>query len=143
VVSGSRDGTIRVWDARATESDVPHSAIYDPSIGGAITLECFRTSISKSQYSITGRGWISSPLASVGPKLILWVPPPNQNGISGMETISIFGTRTTCLDLRRFVHGEDWMQYYDPTSIISTSPSPYIYLCSLALMALTVAYLWS
>ena len=118
VASGSRDKTIRMWDAQLDQTLGSSTINFVPISAHShlvSSLECFRTS-EHSRYPGASDGWVplTVPSTSGSRSLLIWVPPENRMGICSKETLLILGTRTTRVDLDRFVHGNDWTQCYDP-----------------------------
>ena len=129
VASGSWDNTIRIWDAQLGHTSgslntnvIPISLHTNQlsSIGGSRIFECFRNSAERRVPS-----WmtLTVPSTSGSHSLLVWVPPANRMGICAKETLLICGTRTTRVDLSRFVHGKDWIQCYDPATAPTSSIS--------------------
>ena len=128
VASGSSDNTMRIWDAQLSHTSGSLNTNYIPtslhtnqlsSIGGSRTFECFR---NHHQRGVLNWMTLTVPSTTGSRSLLVWVPPANRMGICTKETLLICGTRTTRVDLSRFVHGKDWIKCYDPAIAEPTSP---------------------
>ena len=70
-------------------------------------------------------GWILGSNS----ELLFWVPPLLRPGLWRPSTAVVIGAHETRLDLRRFVHGDDWIRCKEPGPDIpdlsdSDLPSP-------------------
>ena len=140
IASASGDGTARIWDigsfhlaAGSFDPQTDPVALLPDGAGMTSTPEHLNRKgnthmmSSHMKYHLdkmygsctpkdlsdcgTDSGWVWSPR----PSGIFWVPPLCREALCGMETLSVFGKRTTRLDFSRFVVGTSWAQCHSPT----------------------------
>lgn len=131
VVSGSDDGTIRVWDVETDKAiarpsrkhnhyappvmpssdEIPVVSGGDnPDIQGShipVTdaLAAAHTAPQFDDYSEIVNGWV----LGANSELLFWVPPELRRGLyRPRNTLVLAPVPTTRLDLKKFVHGEAW-----------------------------------
>ena len=131
IVSGSMDNTICVWNA-ATEdifagpftghTDAVSSVAFSPDgqhiVSGTIDATIRIWDITKEgrkhgvvltdQSVISMNGWISA----AGGELLIWIPGQQRRCLHRPSNTWIAGQNETCLDLSKFVHGQNWSSCY-------------------------------
>ncbi|EIN09362.1 WD40 repeat-like protein, partial [Punctularia strigosozonata HHB-11173 SS5] len=120
IASGSMDHTIRVWDAPSVVPDgsVLTRASLDSEWaehmnarllipeGSVLTRQEFMDS-----FRLLGDGWMVGP----GQQRLIWIPPRHRAGLLLPRCKLLIPTNhATTVDLRRFVHGMDWMECIMP-----------------------------
>jgi WD40 repeat protein len=134
IVSGSLDGTIRVWNATTGETeagaftghtDRVNAVAFSPDgrhiVSGSNdrTIRVSSVTIRKTEttndvdftdhFMINDEGWICG---SKG-ELLIWIPLVHREYLHRRSTIWISGKRGTSLDLSNFVHGRSWATCID------------------------------
>jgi WD40 repeat protein len=98
IVTGSRDGTIRVWDEG-------HGQILVKG-GGKRSAHFDTRSLSFSTLT----GWITGPSG----RLILWIFPDYHSGLVSHPCCFVIGPFQIFVDWQLFVHGTDWTFVHTP-----------------------------
>ncbi|KAJ7256118.1 quinon protein alcohol dehydrogenase-like superfamily [Mycena rebaudengoi] len=122
IASASLDRTIRIraWSSlerganlgnspptRLAFSPMPsHSFPFNDRLYG----EGLNTAKRHSRCALDEHGWMKGE----GDELLFWVPPENRAGLWFPDTLAIVGQHPTTVDLSRFVHGEYWIDCYEP-----------------------------
>ena len=129
IVSGSLDGTIRVWNATTGETaagpftghtDLVWSVAFSPDgqhiVSGSDdrSIRLSNVTIGKTETTndvdftdhevINDEGWICG---SKG-ELLMWIPSAYRRYLHRPSTIWISGKRGTILNVSTFVHGRSW-----------------------------------
>jgi len=129
IVSGSDDGTIRVWNATTGETVAGPFAGHTGSVSSVAfspdghhivsgsedqTIRMSNVTVRKTETKndvdftdhsvIDDEGWVCG---SKG-ELLMWIPPVHREHLRRPSTIWISGNHETSLDLSNFEHGPSW-----------------------------------
>ena len=128
IVSGSDDGTIRVWNATTGETDAgPFTGHTRPvsSVGflpdgqrivssGDVSIRMLDTTTRNTETTrhvdftdqsvIDSDGWICGS----GGELLMWIPRVHRTGLHRPRNIWVASECETRIDLSDFVHGHSW-----------------------------------
>ncbi|KZP06575.1 WD40 repeat-like protein [Athelia psychrophila] len=132
IASGSNDGTIRVWNARmgtllgapyeyhtASVTSVTFSPDGEHLASGSddMTIRIFEMGIDASCHTRESQSYPSSSshlangwMQNSPTELIFWVPPEYRTGLWQPSDTVVIGQLSNCLDLTRFVYGDNWAQ---------------------------------
>ncbi|KAG9086655.1 hypothetical protein FS749_003493 [Ceratobasidium sp. UAMH 11750] len=100
IVSGSADGTIRIWDACTAQMTAPPLERDSHPVN------------SLTRWSLSEEGWVLTPEL----KRLIWVPPHLRDALLyPFNTLMISTRGFVKLDFSRANFGEDWRQCYNPS----------------------------
>ncbi|KZT68736.1 WD40 repeat-like protein [Daedalea quercina L-15889] len=111
IASGSRDKTVRIWDA-SFRADSAHRAVDEAPHHGPLVSFPDDFSGPANAFHLTEDGWILGPQG----ELFLWIPPEYRPGLWWPRTTAIIGVHPVHLDLSRFAHGTAWSECWSSNS---------------------------
>ncbi|KZP24201.1 WD40 repeat-like protein [Athelia psychrophila] len=108
IVSGSNDKTVRIWDATTGSLTAGPFEGHTASVN---TVSSSQQQHSDAHNGLGGHsqlknGWMVN--SSGG--LLFHIPDAHRAGLWWRHDTAVTATKSTCLDLTRFVHGEDWVR---------------------------------
>ncbi|KAI0310276.1 WD40-repeat-containing domain protein [Amylostereum chailletii] len=106
IVSSAEDRTVRVWDV-------------GPKMQGRMDSE------GDNELWLNADGWVYKGSSE---RKLFWVPPRLRKGLCFPPQIDVFGAPKIHLDLRNFVHGEDWLDCSSPSRPMIPTDMSWMYL---------------
>ncbi|KAJ7688012.1 hypothetical protein B0H17DRAFT_984385, partial [Mycena rosella] len=111
IVSGSVDGTLRIWDMESIINGPTISACSRNPNGYAL-LKSIHSESSQSppHWNIDYAGWASC----IPAELLFWVPSHQRIVLWSPYNTLVIGRQQTNLSYNKFVHGTNWAKCYEP-----------------------------
>ena len=100
IASGSVDGTIRIYNNNPADQTWHHTAaqpsfLHQYPIGSVVV-----------SHKLVEEGWLQYPSGEI----LLWVRPELRSGLYLPGIVNVIGTHSVKIELRKFVHGTEWLK---------------------------------